>query len=280
MKLASDMRSPLRLLVLTGVTLTAACVADPYTFRQRGLVASPRAPLYDGQPMATEVQAGGYVATTTAPTTTGNPDESGAAVARNQAGAALRAAVSPDASVGFVFDASWRAHDTTLAGEPAAAAGVPDDTVYGAALELRRAVPLQSGVRMGVLAQLGGQSHPIRRDAEATTRRDLSLRVQGALVPSWHRGGVTLFGTLGAGTESDIPAQVTVTPDGDGDDDPGAVAEMSGAFASAGIGVTIDLGDRAHLTAQGSQAVGQLAAYGSRVDIGLTFDLGDPVAPR
>ena len=24
----------------------------------------------------------------------------------------------------------------------------------------------------------------------------------------------------------------------------------------------------------------ELAAYGSRVDIGLTFDLGDPVAPR
>ena len=57
----------LRLLVLTGVTLTTACVADPYTFRQRGLVASPRAPLYDGQPMTTKVQASGYVATTAAP---------------------------------------------------------------------------------------------------------------------------------------------------------------------------------------------------------------------
>lgn len=270
----------LRLLVLTGVTLTAACVADPYTFRQRGLVASPRAPLYDGQPMTTKVQAAGYVATTTAPTATGMADRSGATVARDQAGAVLRAAVSPDASVGFAVDASWRAHDTTLAGEPAAAAGVPDDAVYGAALELRRAVPLQPGLRLGVLAQLGAQSHPIRRDGAATSRRDLSLHVQGALVPSWHRGGVTLFGTLGAGTESDVPAQVTVTPDGGGDDDPGAVAEMSGAFATAGLGVTIDLGDRAHLTAQGSQAIGQLAEYGRRVDVGLTFDLGDPIAPR
>lgn len=275
--MSGAMRTPLRLLVLTGITLTTACVADPYTFRQRGLVASPRAPLYDGQPMTTKVQAAGYVATTAAPTSTGMNSDSGAAVARDQAGAVVRAAVSPNASVGFAVDASWRAHATTLADEPTAAAGVPDDAVYGAAFELRHAVPLQPGFRLGVLAQLGAQSHPIRRDGASATRRDLSLDIQGALVPSWHRGGVTLFGALGAGTESDVPAQVTVTPDGGGDDDPGAVAEMSGAFVSAGVGVTIDLGDRAHLTAQGSQAFGQLAEYGRRLDVGLTFDLGDPV---
>lgn len=279
MKLTAGMRT-LRLLVLTGITLTTACVADPYTFRQRGLVASPRAPLYDGQPMTTKVQASGYVATTTAPTASTMAPDSGAAVARDQAGAVLRAAVSPNASIGFALDASWRANETTLADEATASAGVPDDAVYGAAIELRHAVPLQPGFRLGVLAQLGGQSHPIRRDGETATRRDLSFHVHGALVPSWRRGGVTLFGALGAGTESDVPAHVTVTPDGGGDDDPGAVAEMTGAFASAGVGVTIDLGDRAHLTAQGSQAVGQLADYGRRIDVGLTFDLGDPIPPR
>lgn len=273
------MRLPIRPLLLGCLTVAAACVADPYTFRQRGLVAAPRAPIYDGQPLTTAGQVSGYVATTAEPTAQ-DADRSGAAVARDQAGVVLRRRVGVDASVGLAVDASWRAHATTLAGESTAAVGVPDDAVYGVAVDLRHSVPVSPGFRLGVLAQLGGQSHPIRRDDDRATRRDLSARFQGALVPSWRTGGVTLFAAFGAGTESDVPATVTVTPDGGGDDDPGAVAEATGAFASAGLGATIDLGDRVHLTVQGSQAAGQLATYGRRLDVGLSVDLGDLAPPR
>lgn len=272
----------LRFAVLTlAVLALAASASDPYSFNQRGTVATPRAAHYDGQPLEGSSSLEGHVATTVrsaidqpggAITRQVEGRESGAAVARNEAGAALRFRTGASADVGLEVDGAWGPTARTRQGDLVDA---PDDAVLDVALAVRGSTRTgDGGLRLGWVANLGVHSTPIERDGGGGAQRDEALLFRAAIVPSLRRGAVTLFASLGLASETDVPAVVVVAG---GADDPGVQAHAVGAAFTAAAGATVDLGRGARLTGRIGDAFsgrGAASHYGPQVDVGLAFDLG------
>ncbi len=277
----------LRVTVLTASVLAlAGSATDPYSFSQRGTVATPRAALHDGQPLSTQVRIEGHASATTrssidAYTDDGNgggqvlSGDSGAAVARNQAGGAIRFRASDIIDLGFEVDSSWSPTHSTRDG---ALINGPNEPVVDVALAVRGSSKAgDDGLRIGWVANLGSHSTPIRRgdDPSAEVSRNGALLFRAAIVPSLRRGVVTLFGSLGFASETDVPSEVNVAGNST---DPGVQANATGAAFVLAAGASVDLGKGAHLTARIGDAFtdqGTTSNYGPQVDIGLAFDVGN-----
>jgi len=258
----------------TAVVLASACVRpQPYTVTQRGMVAAPRAATLDARPMTGAYRVEGHASTATIQPGADQP-ESGAAVARNQAGGAVRRRISERSDVGIEVDAAWNATDRTLGGDTAEL--VPHAAAIDTAVALRSAWPLTDRVRLGVALAGGVHSSPIRRD-DASPGRDQSLLFRAAIGPSYQLGAVSLFAAVGMATETDVPGNMVISSNasGTGYADPGLVAETAGVAATLAAGASVSLGERALLTARLSHVTGTLADYGPQVDVGLAMDVGD-----
>jgi hypothetical protein len=269
---------PSRLAVLS-LFAVAACTPAPYTIVQHGLVAAPRPATYDGQPLTTRSRVEGHASTTTVTAASDSPaaHDSGAAVARHAAGGAVRTTIKPDTDIGLEVDGSWFGTATTLAGDNSMSTGVPDAAVVDAVVALRTSIAQTPSLRVGVAFALGGSSIPIHRDGTTVYSRDESLIARLAIVPSYRFEHVTVYGSVGGSTQSDIEKYYTVTPTSTNNNDPGVIAEASQLVVTLAAGATIDLGNRAHLNAQIADVLGQEATFGPQVTAGLAFDLGDPM---
>ncbi|MBE7450667.1 MAG: hypothetical protein HS111_17750 [Kofleriaceae bacterium] len=271
----------LRPLLLTAAVLAlAGSATSAYTFDQEGTVAAPRAASHDGQPLDDDFRIEGHAATTTSSTIDragvsarpGERADSGAAVARNQAGLALRRKAGEHVDVGLEVDGAWGPTRTTRDGAPVDA---PDEPVLDVALAVRASTPLGDGgsFRIGWAINAGAHQAPIRRDA-GSTRRDAAFLFRAAMVPSLRRGVVTLFGSFGVATETDVPASVFVS---DRQDDPGVVHDTVGVALTVAAGAAVELGSGARVTARVGDALSRridAGHYGPQVDVGLAFDLG------
>jgi hypothetical protein len=266
----------LRFALLSAAVLAlAASSSDGYQFNQRGTVATPRAALHDGQPLERSTRIEGHLSTTTTSALEDNEQPgrplgaSGAAIAKNQAGGAVRFKAGELVDFGVEVDSAWSPTSATREG---AAVAAPQDAVIGVALAMRGSTnPTDEGMRLGWVMNLGGESSPIYRDNSSYVSRDESFLFRAALVPSIKRGVVTVFGSLGLSSESDVPASVYV--DGSGDD-PGTVANATGAAFTAAVGATVELGSGARLTGRIGDAFADESHYGPQVDVGLSFDVG------
>ena len=262
-----------RFAVLSAAILAlAGSATDSYTFSQRGTVATPRAAIHDGQPMDRSVRLEGHMTTTASSTIEdeGRPvGVSGAAVAQNQAGAAMRFKAGELVDLGVEIDGAWKPTEATREGARIAA---PDDAVIGVAFAVRGTTRASSeGMRLGWVLNVGGESSPIYRANEGYVSRDEAFLFRAALVPSIKRGMVTFFGSVGLSSESDVEAEVYVNGAGD---DPGVEADATGGVFAVAAGATVDLGSGAHLSARIGDAFGNETSYGPQVDVGLSFDLG------
>jgi hypothetical protein len=267
-------------LLTCGVLALAGSSSDSYSFRQRGTVPQPRAALYDGQPMDQKVRVEGHLGGTLAEDfeqTDGTQlpsGASGAAVARKTAGGAVRFRAGERSDVGVELDRSWSPSSTTREG---VRVGVADDAVHDIAFTARTSTKVSetSPWRLGFVANLGAHINPISRlDSSAgETRNDTTLLFRAAMVPSMRRGPVTLYSSFGIASESDIPADVYVAGS---EDDPGAVADTSGAAFTLAAGATVDVGNGARLGARISDAFTSMenTHYGPQVDVSLSVDLG------
>lgn len=266
------------ILLAAAVAALAGSASSTHSFDQRGTIATPRAAISDGQPLEAPYRIdlhGGATAESDNPAArmdgSGAHDGSAAAVARKQVGGALRARISKSADLGVQIDRSWSPAATTPAGTAIAA---PDDAVIDVALGLRASTRLSPSARLGLAMDLGFSSVPIIRDDGATAARDEALLARLAVIPSVRRGAVTLFGSVGFATESEVPSTVIWT---DPDPEPDVQANASGLALTLAAGATIDVGRGARLTARVGDAVSKAAAaghYGPQVDVGLAFDLG------
>lgn len=259
-------------LLSMSVLALAGSASDSYTFTQRGTVATPRAALHDGQPLDRSVRVEGHMTTTTSSavedTARRQDGSSGAAVARNQAGGAVRFKAGELVDVGFEVDSAWSPTSVTREG---VAISAPDEAVIGVALAVRGSThPTSEGMRLGWVLNLGGESSAIYRNS-SNVSRDEAFLFRAALVPSIKRGMVTFFGSLGFASEADVPSSVYV---GGNEDDPGVQANATGAVFAAAAGATVDLGGGAHLSARIGDAFADDHHYGPQVDVGLSFDLG------
>lgn len=259
-------------LLSSAILALAGSASDPYTFSQRGTVATPRAAIHDGQPMDRSVRLEGHMTTTLASSIEdeGRPvGQSGAAVAQNQAGGAVRFKAGELVDFGVEIDSAWSPTAATREGARIAA---PDDAVVGVAFAVRGATNASNeGMRLGWVVNMGGESSPIFRANEGYVSRDEAFLFRAALVPSIKRGAVTLFGSLGLSSESDVEAEVYV--DGS-EEDPGVQASATGGVFAVAAGASVDLGSGAHLSARIGDALGNESNYGPQVDVGLAFDLG------
>jgi hypothetical protein len=268
-------RPMLRFALLSAAVLAlAASSSDSYQFNQRGTVATPRAALHDGQPLERGVRLEGHMTTTTSSAVEANADSrpigsSGAAVAKNQAGGAVRFKGGELVDFGLEVDSSWSPTTATREGARIAA---PEDAVIGVALA-RRGTTHQTtdGMRLGWVVNLGTESSPVYRNNGGYVSRDESVLFRAALVPSIKRGMVTFFGSLGLATESDVPESVYVAGN---QDDPGVQVDTTGAVFAVAAGASVDLGNGAKLTARVGDAFADEHHYGPQVDVGLSFDLG------
>lgn len=268
----------LRIALLAAALLAlAASSSDSYQFRQRGTVAAPRAAIHDGQPMAGPVRIEGHagvIAGADQPVVDGPATESAAAIAGKQAGGALRVRIKEVADLGVEVDTAWSPSSTTRDGVRISA---PDDHVIDYALAFRSSplVSADNNLRLGLVANLGGHSVPIVRGDSplGPVQRDHALLFRAALVPSIRRGAVTVFGSFGLATDTDVAATVFVAGD---DGDPGVVAESSGIAVTAAVGARVELGGGGFATARLSDAFTDEANehYGPQVDVGVGFDLG------
>lgn len=269
----------MRAIVVAALVTTGACITPaPYQVTQHGVVAPPRAPTYDGQPLAAAVQLEGHGSLGTE--ARGEVvASSGAAVTRRNAGVALRKRIG-EGDLGLELDADWSRDGRTLGGESSRTTGVPEDAVIGVAVALRRSWVVDGKLRLGVAAAFGGQSHPIRRDTRQTYSHDMSGLLRMAIVPSYRAGDVTFYGSAGFSTEADVPRVFTVVPDSDSSNDPGVVAETTGVAGTLAAGASIRFSERVHLNGQASYVQGIKASYGPQLTVGLAFDLGDAAPPR
>ncbi len=267
-------------LLTFGVLALAGSSSDSYSFRQRGTVPQPRAALSDGQPMDQKVRLEGHFGGTLGEDfeqTDGNvvpPGASGAAVARKTAGGAVRFRSGDRSDIGVEIDRSWSPSSTTREG---VRIGVDDAAVHDIAFSARTSTKVgeTSPWRIGFVANLGAHINPISRldSSVGETRSDTTLLFRAAMVPSMRRGPVTLYSSFGVASESDIPADVYVAG---AEDDPGAVADTSGAAFTLAAGATVDLGNGARLGARLSDAFTSMenTHYGPQVDVNLSVDLG------
>lgn len=271
----------LRLLLLAAAVLALAGSATTYTFDQDGTVGAPRAAVHDGQPLAGTLRLEGHAATTVASTIEpkgvsprdGERDDSGAAVARNQAGVALRRKIGEQVDIGLEVDGAWSPSPATRSG---ALIDAPEAPVIDVAFALRGAAPVSddAAVRVGWVVNAGVHEAPIRRDGGGRIQRDAAFLFRAAIVPSLRRGAVTVFGSLGLATETDVPATVLIT---NSDGDPGVVHDTTGAALTVAAGASIELGSGARVTARVGDAFSRgvdAGHYGPQVDVGLAFDVG------
>jgi len=263
---------PSRYLLALAALPLVACTPAPYTVVQHGLIGAPRPAFYNGQPLPTSTRIEGHVGTARVGGL-GKVEDSGAAVARHQAGGAIRARVGESSDIGLEGDASWSKTGETLSGDSSVSTGVPDAAVIDAAAAFRSSVA-QGAMRLGFTVALGLTSSPIRRDGNARYGRDETVMFRAALVPSYRMGNVTLYGSLGTATQSDIKESFVVTPDSGGNGDPGTVVEVSQLVLTAAAGATVDVGDRTHLTAQIGHVIARDASFGPQAMAGLSVDLG------
>lgn len=268
---------PSRFLLALAALPLVACTPAPYTVTQHGLIAAPRPALYDGQPLATRSRIEGHFSTARV-TDLGRVEDSGAAVARHQAGGAIRAAINSSSDIGLEGDAAWSATESTLSGDSSVSTGVPDAAVIDAAVAFRSSVG-EGAMRLGFAVAVGMSSSPIRREGHDGYSRDEAGLFRGSLVPSYRMGNVTLYGSIGGATQSDIKESFTVTPDSTSNNDPGVVVETTQIVLTVAAGASFDLGDRARLTAQVGEVFGHDAKFGPQAMAGLSVDLGGP-APR
>ena len=266
----------LRFALLAGAVLAlAGSSSDSYMFSQRGTVATPRAAIHDGQPLERGVRLEGHMSSTVSSAIeqnaeTGRPvGASGAAVAKNQAGGAVRFKAGELVDFGVEVDSAWSPTSATREGARIAA---PEEAVIGVALAMRGSTQETSdGMRLGWVMNIGTESSPVYRANTGYISRDESFLFRAALVPSLKRGMVTIFGSLGLASESDVPSEVYV---GGSEDDPGVVVNATGAAFAAAAGATVNLGNGAHLTARLGDAFANESHYGPQVDVGLSFDVG------
>jgi hypothetical protein len=178
------------------------------------------------------------------------------------------------ADLGIEVDTAWSPSSTTRDGVRIAA---PEDHVIDFAMAFRTSplVSRDNNMRLGFVANLGAHSVPIVRgdDPRGEVERDAAILFRAALVPSIRHGAITVFGSFGLATESEVDATVVVAG---GDGDPGVVAENSGIAMTAAVGARVDLGGGGFATARISDAFTdeQNRHYGPQVDVGLGFDLG------
>lgn len=265
----------LRIALLAAALLALAASGSNSVVRQRGTVAAPRAAIHDGQPLAGPVRIEGHVgaiAGADEPLSGSPTGGSAAAIAGKQAGGALRLRVREVADLGVELDTSWAPSSTTRDGARIAA---PDEHVLEWALAFRSA-PLVSGdenLRVGFVANVGGHRAPIVRgdDPRGEVAHDTALLFRAAVVPSIRRGAVTVFGSFGLASESEVASSVFL-PSGD----PDVVAETSGFAMTLAAGARVELGGGGFATARVSDAFTDEANmhYGPQVDVGIGFDLG------
>lgn len=266
-------------LLAAALLALAGSSSSSYTFRQRGTVTAPRAASYDGQPMERKTRieghfGGGLGDDFEQKGTVLQAGASAATVARKTAGGALRFRAGERSDVGVEVDSSWSPTSTTREG---IRLGAPGEAVVDVAFAARTSTRLSetSPLRIGFVANLGAHSNPIARldSFSDGTRRDTTLLFRAAMVPSVKQGPVTFFGSLGLATESDVPADVFVAGS---EDDPGAVADTTGAAFTLAAGATVELGQGAHLSARLSDAFTSMenTHYGPQVDVALSFDVG------
>ncbi|HVV85993.1 MAG TPA: hypothetical protein VHE35_23195 [Kofleriaceae bacterium] len=270
----------LRFLVLSAaVVALAGSASTAATFHQRGTVATPRAPIDDGQPMAGRARLEVHGASTPSSPLdgasgarvagTGLPD-SAATVARDQAGGSLRVH-GPGADLVFAVDGAWSPTATSLSRTPVDG---PDRPVVDVTTGLRVSGALGDKLRLGVAIDVGATSVPIHRDQPDEASRDLAFLGRVALVPSLREGDVVLFGSAGISTEAEVPPAITYDSL---DGDPGAQADTSGPAFVLGAGATVEAGSGTRLTARVDDAWSRQIAtghYGLQADLGLSIDLG------
>ncbi len=275
------------MLLVASVLVLAGSAGSTNTFQQRGTVEAPRAIRYDGQPLATSTRLEVHGGTTPVSaleardggrsTTTSNA----AAVTRHDVGASARFRVGPNADLGVEVDGAWSPTSVRVDGVPVAAPGGPVVSTIGT---LRASVPLNERVRLGVGFDLGGTSVPIHRLHETVgeselrsppaTSRDWALVARAALVPSYQRGALTLFGSVGLSTETEVPPLVVWNSL---DGDPGVQAGVAGPAITVAAGATLETAPGVRLTARIADAYSERVAtdhYGPQVDVGLAFDVG------
>lgn len=268
-----------RLLALVALPLVACLPLAPSPVTQHGLIAAPRAASFDGQPMHSRTRVEGHFSTARI-TELGGVADSGAAVARHQAGGALRAALTPTTDLGLEGDAAWSATESTLSGDSSMATGVPNAAVIDAAIALRTS--LGTGpMRVGLALALGLSSSPIHRAGQPGDlySRDEAALARAAVVPSYRFDNITLYASLGGATQSDVKETFTWFPDNESGSDPGVVVETSQFVLTVAAGATVDIGESAHLTAQVGDAIGSETHFGPQLMAGVAIDLG-PTATR
>lgn len=273
----------LRFVLLAASVLALAASANPNSFSQRGTVGTPRAARHDGQPLATKVRLEGHLGTTVRSAIAARdgaplgPDGSGAAVAQNEGGAAVRVRANQVLDLGVEVDAAWSPTATTRAGTPTVA---PDAMAIDTAFTVRASHPLGDGVALGWAVDVGGHQVPVqRRDGTGTTvpdgtvSRPLTLLARLSVVPSYRRGPVALYGSVGYASDSEVPAVIaTANPD------PGAVARNRDGALVMAAGLTFDLGRGTRLSTRVGDAFTSAVPaghYGPQVDVGLAVDV-DP----
>ncbi len=270
----------LRIILLAAAVLALAGSASSIrSFDQEGTSAAPRAPIADGQPLETKARIqvhGGTVVGSTIEPGAGervDPDASNQqAVSRRHAGAALQVRGGGGLDFQFDVDGAWSPTATTVSG---GAIDAPDAAVVSVTTGARLASPISDDVRLGVAIDIGGTSMPIRRSDSGDVERAVAFVGRMALVPSYRSGIVTVFGTAGLTTETEVPP--TVTWDELEESDPGVTAGVSGMAMVVGAGATVDAGNGARITARIGDTFSDHVRggrYGTQVDVGLSFDLG------
>lgn len=260
-------------LALAALPLVACVSLEPVNVTQHGLIAAPRPASYDGQPMSTNARVEGHLSTARLRTFDGVGD-SGAAVARHQAGGALRMKVGANADLGVEGDAAWSASETTLSGDSSASSGVPAAAVVDAAFALRGSTG-SGPTRVGFALAVGLTSVPIHRQGQPGTQysRDETGLVRVAIVPSHRIDNVTLYASVGGASQADVKEVFTWYPDTSSDSVPAVVAHVTDFVLTAAAGATFDLGN-VRLTAQIGDAIGMDTHFGPQLMAGVEIDLG------
>src|SRR5688572_20482117 len=112
----------LRFALLSAAVLAlAASSSDSYQFNQRGTVATPRAAIHDGQPLERKVRIEGHMMSTMRSAIEDNAQArplgaSGAAVAKNQVGGAIRVKGGELVDFGVEVDSAWSPTSVTREG--------------------------------------------------------------------------------------------------------------------------------------------------------------------
>jgi hypothetical protein len=263
------MRHLFRVAGVVGAAFVAAC-ATTHTVSQVGVVPAGRPMPYDGQPLAHGFRIEGRETTVVTHLEPNGNTSSGAYVAREYTGGALRVGHG-NTDAGLEVDLGWvkgsEPVDSSLGPRPDA------DVVSTFLMSVRHSFELAPHVRLGTGFAFGFVDVPIALGG-ANTEHDGAAAVQLAVVPSYRSGPLVLFGGLDIVSEVDVPRTVVAS---DPFDTPEARAQGGSVVVSAGASVVFDSGLR--LTAQLARPTGSdLAHQGLQLDLGVAFDFGQPPA--